>query len=91
MFAELLANTKDDILTELKQSIDKVYRDFENVKMPLDEADKVSDIRIACETSSRASLAEKIDQLPTPRTVTAVDKVKALAFEFGTAEKLRWH
>ena len=52
MFAELLANTKDVILTEVKQSIDQVYRDFETVEMPLDEADKVSDIGIACETSS---------------------------------------
>ena len=66
MFAKLLANTKDAILTEVKQSIDQVYRDFEIVEMPLDEADKVSDIGIACETSSRASLADKIDQLATP-------------------------
>ena len=55
--------------------------------MPLDEADKVSDIGIACETSSRASLADKIDQLATPNTVAAVDEVKALALEFSTAEK----
>ena len=87
MFAELLANTTDDILTKVKQSIDEVYRDFETVEMPLDEADKDSDIGIACETSSRASLAEKIDQLATPSTVTAVDEVKALALEFRTAEK----
>ena len=87
MFAELLANTTDDILTEVKQSIDQVYRDFEIVEMPLNEADKDFDIGIACETSSRASLAEKIDQLATPSTVTAVDEVKALALEFSTAEK----
>ena len=61
MFAELLATTKDDILTEVKESIDQVYRDFEVVDMPLDEADQVSDIGIAGETSSRASLADKID------------------------------
>ena len=87
MFAELLANTTDDILTEVKQSIDQVYRDFEIVEMPLNEADKDSDIGIACEKSSRVSLAEKIDQLATPSTVTAVDEVRALALEFSTVEK----
>ena len=55
--------------------------------MPLDEADQVSDIRIAGETSSRASLADKIDQLAAPTTAAAVDEVKALALEFSTAEK----
>ena len=89
MFAELLATTKDDILTdhEVKESIDQVYRDFEVVEMPLDEADQVSDIGIAGETSSRASLADKIDQLAAPTTAATADEVKALALEFSTAEK----
>ena len=87
MFAELLATTKDDILTEVKESIDQVYRDFEVVEMPLNEADQISDIGIAGETSSSASLADKIDQLAAPTTAAAVDEVKALALEFSTAEK----
>lgn len=49
MFTELLPNTKDNILSEVKQSIDQIYRDFEVVEMPLDEADKISDIGIALE------------------------------------------
>ena len=55
--------------------------------MPLDEADQGSDIGIAGETSSRPSLADKIDQLAAPTTAAAVDEVKALDLEFSTAEK----
>ena len=88
MFAELLAETKNDILDQLKLSIDKVYTDFELVETP--EVDEGSEV--AGETSSRASLAAKIDQLaapvPSPITVTGDNAdFKALALEFSTVEK----
>ncbi len=83
-----LAETKNDILDQLKLSIDKVYTDFELVETP--EVDEGSDV--TSETSSRASLAAKIDQLaapaPSPITVTGDNAdFKALALEFGTLEK----
>ena len=88
MFAELLAETKNDILDQLKLSIDKVYTDFELVETP--EVDEGSEV--ASETSSRASLAAKIDQLaapvPSPIIVTGDNAdFKALALEFSTVEK----
>ena len=86
MFAELLA--ENDILDQLKLSIDKVYTDFELVETP--EVGEGSEI--ASETSSRASLAAKIDQLaapvPSPITVTGDNAdFRALALEFSTVEK----
>ena len=88
MFAELLAETKNDILDQPKPSIDKVYTDFESVETP--EVDEGS--AVASETSSRASLAATIGQLAapvfSPITVTGdTADFKALALEFSTVEK----
>lgn len=87
MFGELLAETKNDILAQVKQTIDQVYTDFEVVNMPLTEDNSLPQDADS-ETSSRASLTAKIDQLAMPINDTGDDnELKALALEFSTTEK----
>ena len=90
MFADLLAETKNDILDQVKQSIDQVNTDFDTVALPPTEDDCHSQAQLSEGTSeigSRASLIDRIDQLATNNTEGDRDGVKALALEFSTAEK----
>ena len=63
MFADLLAETKCDILDQVKQSIEKVYTDFEAVALPSTEDEVHSQAQLSEGTSEIGSRASLIDQI----------------------------
>ena len=59
MFAELLYGGKQDILTQVKESIDQVYMDFESVEVESEDAQPGTDAN--SEDNPDSAVAGKID------------------------------
>lgn len=88
MFAELLEGAKKDILSNVQESIDQIYADFEYVESESEGAQAQVNPRANTDTA----VATKIDNFiqPEPSDLgegSSSDSFKTLAEKFSVAEK----
>ena len=88
MLAELLEGAKKDILSNVQESIDQIYADFEYVESENEGAQA----QVNPEANTDTAVATKIDNFihPKPSDVgegSSSDSFKTLAEEFSVAEK----
>ena len=90
MFAELLDGAKQDILAQVKGSIDQVYMDFESVEVESEDAQP--DTEVNSEDNPDSAVAGQIDEFIQPKKPVSDegingDSFKLLAEEFTVTEK----
>jgi len=90
MFAELLDGAKQDILAQVKESIDQVYMDFESVEVESEDAQPGTEAN--SEDNPDSAVAGKIDEFIQPKKPVSEeginsDSFKSLAEEFSVIEK----
>ena len=90
MFAELLDGAKQDILAQVKGSIDQVYMDFESVEVESEDAQP--DTEVNSEDNPDSAVAGQIDEFIQPKKPVSDeginnDSFKSLVEEFSVTEK----
>ena len=90
MFAELLDGAKQDILAQVKGSIDQVYMDFESVEVESEDAQP--DTEVNSEDNPDSAVAGQIDEFIQPKKPVSDeginnDSFKSLVQEFSVTEK----
>ena len=88
MFAELLNDTKQDILAQVKESIDQVYMDFESVEVESEDAQPSTGDNPEGTTAVAGKIEEFIQPAkPVDDKGSSSDSFKSLAEEFSVIEK----
>ena len=90
MFADLLEGAKKDILSNVQESTDQIYADFEYVESELEGPQN----QVSPEANTVTALATKIDNFiqPEPSDLgegSSSDSFKTLAQEFSVAENVQ--